>query len=278
MLTIVKKLILSSLGIGLVGLSTIAIAADDPDQNENWLKVRKMMFQDRPIKQMAKNVIQLWVPPRAEDAAVVPVMVRTKIDQTPERYIKNVWLMIDNNPSPVGVKFTMTPESGRADIETRVRVETYSPMRAVAEMNDGSLWMDTSTIIASGGCSAPAPKNMAAVKSNLGKMKVRVDDIIEKDKPAMAQLMIHHPNWSGLAMNDTEVQYVKQVNVYYADKLVMSADIDFTISENPNFRFYFLPKAQGELKAEIVDSADLRSETKLEISGTGLLPDQVVKQ
>ena len=272
----IKKLILSALGLSLMATPFVATAVD-PDQNENWLKVRKLMFQDREIHANATNVLQLWVPKQAEDAAVVPVLIRTKIDQTPERFIKNLWLMIDNNPSPVGVKFTMTPESGRADIETRVRVETNTPMRAVAEMNDGSLWMHTSTIIAAGGCSAPVMKNAAALK-NTGKIKFKVDDFIQKDRPALAQLMINHPNFSGLAMNEPESHFIKQVKVYYADKLVMSADVDFTISENPNFRFYFLPKENGELRAEVVDTADLRFESKLVVNDPDLAPSRVVKQ
>ena len=272
----IKKLLFSAMGFGLLSASITAMAAD-PDENENWLKVRKMMFQNREIHANATDVLQLWVPKQAEDAAVVPVMIRTKIDQTAERYIKNVWLMIDNNPSPVGVKFAMTPESGRADIETRVRVETYSPMRAIAEMNDGSLWMHTSTIIAAGGCSAAVMKTEAQLK-NMGKMKFKIDDFVEKDKPVLAQLMINHPNFSGLAMNEPDPHFIKQVNVYYANKLVMSADIDFTISENPNFRFYFVPKEKGELRAEIVDTADLRFETKLVVNDATLAPAQVVKQ
>ena len=277
MIKCIKNLIFSAVGLSLLAAPLVATAAADPDQNENWLKVRKMMFQDREIHANATDVLQLWVPKQAQDAAIVPVLIRTKIEQTPQRYIKNLWLMIDNNPSPVGVKFTMTPESGRADIETRVRVETYTPMRAIAELNDGSLWMHTSTIIAAGGCSAAVMKTEAQLK-NMGKMKFKIDDFVEKDKPVLAQLMINHPNFSGLAMNDPGSHFIKQVNVYYADKLVMSADIDFTISENPNFRFYFLPKEKGELRAEVVDTADLRFETKLVVNDATLAPAQVVKQ
>ena len=58
----------------------------------------------------------------------------------------------------------------------------------------------------------------------------------------------------------------------------MSADVDFTISENPNFRFYFLPNANGELRAEVVDTADLRFESKLVLNDPGLAPAQAVKQ
>ena len=59
---------------------------------------------------------------------------------------------------------------------------------------------------------------------------------------------------------------VREIRVHYGDKLVMSADLDFTISENPSFRFYFLPQAgKGELRAEFVDTADLRVEQALEV-------------
>jgi sulfur-oxidizing protein SoxY len=45
----------------------------------------------------------------------------------------------------------------------------------------------------------------------------------------------------------------------------MSADVDFTISENPNFRFYFVPRGDGDLKAEVVDSNDATFETSFAV-------------
>jgi len=56
----------------------------------------------------------------------------------------------------------------------------------------------------------------------------------------------------------TPPHFVRQVRITYGGQLVMSADVDFSISENPNLRFYFVPQAEGELKAEIIDSNDLR--------------------
>lgn len=250
-------------------------AAADPDQNENWLQVKKMMFGERHVEPKAKNVVQLWIAKRAEDASTVPVLVRAQFDQTADKYIKHLWIMIDNNPSPVGVKFSMTPETGRADIETRVRIEGYTPVRAVAELNDGSLWMDTSTINASGGCSAPIREG--ADLSQIGKMKFKFDQVeFTANQPVMAQLMIQHPNWSGLAQEAIisgdnpppkapQPQFVREVKVFYDAKPVLTAEVDFTISENPNFRFHFLPKRSGQLRAEVVDTADLRFEHKVAI-------------
>jgi len=53
--------------------------------------------------------------------------------------------VIDKNPSPLGAVFTLTPDSGRADIETRIRIEDYTWVRAIAEMQDGKLYMTMST-------------------------------------------------------------------------------------------------------------------------------------
>ena len=136
-------------------LGTAKVHAAEPDENANWLQLKPLLFGERPIQGHATDVLQLYVSQRADDAAVVPVMVRTYINQKPDRYIKHIYVIIDENPSPFGVKFTMTPQSGRADIETRVRMESSSPIRAIAEMNDGSLWMDSAMVFGAGGCSAP---------------------------------------------------------------------------------------------------------------------------
>jgi sulfur-oxidizing protein SoxY len=244
-------------------LIPLAASAADPDENANWLQLKPLLFGERTIQAHATDVLQLFVSQRAEDAAVVPVMVRTYVKQKPDRYIKHVYLIIDENPSPFGVKFTMTPQSGRADVETRVRMESSSPIRAIAEMNDGSLWMDSAMVFGAGGCSAPISGGEA--DTSLGRMRLTTDNMLsDAGEPVPAQLMIKHPQITGMSTNVIlEPHFVRQVNVYYADQLVMSADVDFTISENPVFRFYFVPESDGELRAEVVDSNDLRFEQRI---------------
>jgi sulfur-oxidizing protein SoxY len=248
--------------LALAVLLTVPLVAhaQAPDASPKWRALSYVLFGDREVHPEANDILQLFVRKRAESAAVVPVLIRARIDQTPERYIKHIYLVIDENPSPFGARFTLTPESGRADIETRVRLESSSPIRAVAELNDGTLWMQSAMVYGAGGCSAPIPGGRD--EENLGKMRLRVDNgFTSKGEPVAAQLMIQHPQYSGMATNATIApQFVRQVNVYYGDRLVMSADVDFTISENPSFRFYFLPTADGALRAEVVDSTGLRFE------------------
>ncbi len=233
-----------------------------PESSEIWQKVRTSLFKDRPIMAATADIVSLEAPVRADDAAVVPISIKTKLLQSGPRQIENIYLIIDNNPSPIAGVFHFTKLSGRADLETRVRVDEYTHVRAIAETSDGKLFMATKFVKASGGCSAPPAKDAQAALATLGKMKFRVEDDAPPGSPVLAQLMISHPNNSGLAMDQvsrlyTPSHFVREVRVSYRDRLVMSADVDFSISENPNFRFYFEPDGEGELKAEVADSHDL---------------------
>ena len=264
-----------ALAFAAVGLARAEDA--NPADGVVWKKVHASVFGNAPLE-AADAVVRLDTPKRAEDAAVVPLAIRAQFPQTRERYIEKIWLIIDNNPSPVAAVFQFTPESGRADIETRIRIEQYTHVRAIALTNDGKLYMAANYVKASGGCSAPAGKDAVAARASLGKMRLRVGDTVEKGRPAVAQLMISHPNDSGLAMDQITRSYatphfVRRVEVRYGGHLVMNADVDFSISENPNFRFYFVPEGEGELDARVVDNQDLEftARVKLDSARVGLV-------
>jgi sulfur-oxidizing protein SoxY len=267
--------------VAAAGLSAITppLAAqlksgDAPDASERWVQVRSSLFAGRKINDTASGVIQLDAPSRAEDAAIVPIAIRAAFPQSAERSIRKVWLVIDNNPSPIAAVFSYTLASGRADIETRVRIDEYTFVRAIAETSDGQLHMNTRFVKASGGCSAPPGKDPMAAKASLGQMRWRVEATPAARQPVLAQLMISHPNDSGMVMDQSTRQYtpphfVRRVDVTYGGQLVLSADLDFSISENPNLRFFFVPQGDGELKAEVVDTNELKFETAMALRTGG---------
>jgi sulfur-oxidizing protein SoxY len=151
-----------------------------------------------------------------------------------------------------------------------VRIDEYTFVRAIAETSDGRLLMRTRFVKASGGCSAPPGKDPQAALATLGRMRLRVDGDVVLGKPTLAQLMISHPNDSGMVMDQLTRQYtprrfVRTVNVAYAGEPVLSADLDFAISENPNLRFYFVPRGPGKLSVEVVDSAQAAWKSSLDV-------------
>ena len=244
-------------------------SGENPEASAIWQKVRASLFENRPIANAGDDMLALDAPSRAEDAAVVPIAMRARLPHTAASHVAKLYLVIDSNPSPISAIFSFTPQSGRADIETRVRVDEYSFVRAIAETNDGRLLMRTRFVKASGGCSAPPGKDPQAALAALGKIRLRVDGDVVLHKPTLVQLMISHPNDSGLVMDQTTRLYtpphfVRSVEVSYAGRPVLTADLDFAISENPHLRFRFRPgETAGELRAQVVDSDDLHFEQAL---------------
>lgn len=250
---------LSTLFLSLIVLA--AAAADDSasPNTEIWHKVRADLFGDRPIADdAASGRIVLEMPARAADAAVVPLAIRIRPSPN-DAPTKKLYVVIDRNPSPIAAILEFGEGSGSPDLETRVRIEEYTWVRVIAERSDGTLVLAQRFIKAAGGCSAPAGKSLAERLAGMGQMKWRIDPPADPSAPVSVQLMIRHPNNSGLAMDQLThlydpPYYVRNVRVTRGDELVFSADVDFSISENPAFRFTLRPGKGGALHARVTDS------------------------
>lgn len=274
-----REFIAAGVGLGLAARLALAGAPQGPGVEQSlevevWKGLRAGLFGDRPIALDADRVIGLETPYRAADAAAVPIVVRDRLDGADGRYIKRMWLLIDQNPTPVVGAFEFFPESGGADIETRVRVNDYTYVRAVAETSDGRLYMAANFVKASGGCSAPASKDPGAAAQSLGKMKLVVYPPARPGGAARAQLLIRHPNVTGMAMDQLtrlypQPHYVRKVEVRYREQPVMLAEVTFGIAENPSFHFNFRPADGGVLVARAEDTEDGHFEARAPVQAGG---------
>ena len=247
----------------LTALLTLTLLSPVPAVGEDearWDALRGMLFQDRPIHDGA-GVLTLDAPYRAHDAATVPIRVEPAFAQTAERHIRTVTLLIDENPLPLAGRFHFTPASGRAAFSTRVRVNAYTNIRAIAETNDGELYMAKSYVKATGGCSAPAGKDPDAALARLGKMKLRQSEALVPGEPNLAQLLVSHPNHTGMQMDQVSRHYVpayfvNNIEVRYGDEPVLTVESDISLSEDPSIHFYYTPEGPGELSVKVTDSRD----------------------
>ena len=242
----------------LLILSLIPLLSKAEGDDDSWNNVLKAQFFAGKSIEESDAVVSLDAPYRAEDPAIVPLKVSAKIPQTQDKYIKKIWLFVDKNPLPFVGEFEFFPESGKADLALRIRVNTYSNVRAIAETNDGKLTMTKKFVKASGGCSAPVGADLDEALKRQGKVKFRLDEGVQTGQPALTQLMISHPNLTGMQMDQMtrfirKSNFIDQLKVSFNGKPVLNAKIDIAISADPNFRFYFVPDKAGELKAEFTD-------------------------
>ena len=232
-------------------------SATHTDSSPEWEKLRATLFQARPIEAGA-DTVQLIVPLRAAYGASVPVKIVSKLAQTPELFVKRMTLLVDKNPSPVAAVLDLTVEVGQADFETRLRVDEYSHIRIISELSNGTLHMDSRYVKVSGGCSAPPNRDQL---HNLGKTVFKLPTEVKMNAPTTADVQVVHPNDTGFELNNITIMFipphfVRTLKVSYDDRKVFDAELDFSISENPSFRFNFVPHGAGLLKAEVEDSKE----------------------
>lgn len=263
-----------AVGVVLTGASPSYAGAPAP--NDPWPGLVQDIFNNRPMND-GSDVIGIEMPVRAEDAAIVPVTLRSKLPPGDGRHIVNITLVIDQNPAPMAAKFKLGPDANVSEISTRVRVNNYTDVHAVAELSDGQLYMARTYVKASGGCSAPAAKNVAEANARLGQMRYRPFGKAGEG-PASgireAQVMVGHPNNSGLQMDQLTQLYipaffVNELRLSQDDSLILSMEGGISISEDPNIRFTYASNGAKTLRAEANDTAGhvYQREWKVEASG-----------
>jgi sulfur-oxidizing protein SoxY len=250
----------AAMAVGTLTGATPAVAQQSPASSERiWTALKGDVFGDRQIL-ADTGLIRIEAPKRAQDAALVPVDIYIDPAKAPDG-IKSVTMIIDVNPAPVAATFQIGKDAGVTHLSTRVRVDDYSYLRAIAETQGGELHMSSTFVKASGGCSAPAVKNTDEALASMGQMKLRqfAPEATETagNAPEL-QLMIRHPNNSGL-QRDPLTQYfipahfVQKLSVSQGDRLLLAMEGGISISEDPNFRFDFTPGAGG-IKVEATDT------------------------
>lgn len=227
--------------IAILSFVATILLVSPASSEETWDDLSHTLFGERVLLD-GTGIIELDAPVRALDAAVVPVTIRMALPPGDARHVTNVTLVVDENPAPVAGTFTLGERAGVTEISTRLRVNAYSPVHAVAELSDGTLHVTEAFVKAAGGCSAPAVKDQDEAMANLGETRLRDFGSSGFDDKREAQVMIRHPNNSGFQRDPITLYYVPahfvdMVSVRQGDDVIFSMEGGISISEDPSFRF-----------------------------------------
>jgi sulfur-oxidizing protein SoxY len=249
-----RRVLLATMALGATNRSA---AAQAPAQQDAWPSLAEQIFNGRTIRD-GSAMLAIDAPSRAEDAALVPVTIRRLLPATEGHRLGGITLVIDQNPSPLAAVFTPGEASGLSQLSTRVRVDSYTNIHAVAELSDGQLYAVQRFVKAAGGCSAPAARQESD-SIPLGTMRFRQFPPGPGAERHEAQLMILHPNNSGMQMDQltrlyVPAHFVQTVRIWQGQDLLLTIESGISISENPSFRFDFRPNGATTFRAEMQDS------------------------
>ncbi len=97
--------------------------------------------------------VKLELPVIADNGNAVPLKVTVQSPMSADDYVKTIHLISDRNPMRHMAAFHFGPQSGRAELATRVRLAGSQTVTALAQMSDGTYWMDRARIqVALGAC------------------------------------------------------------------------------------------------------------------------------
>ncbi len=234
-----------------LGLSGVAAQADDSDaaaRQARWRDIEKVLFDGRTAAP-ADGLVALQAPDRAEDAALVPMTITLKDADK----VKELYLVIDDNPSPVAAHFTFGPAADPHVVKLRVRVNSYTDVHAVAVMTDGALLEDVKFVKASGGCSAPMGASAEEAMKGMGEIRLKFAGGAALGVPVEARLMVRHPNFNGMQMNQltqlyTPARFIDKIEVRDGGKLVFDLSTGISLATDPvlSFELHTAKGRQGE--------------------------------
>src|SRR5580704_2327630 len=213
-----------------------------------WEYMRPQLYGDRTIGVVDENFMSIEAPSNTPDPAATPLTLRFGREAAGK--IKQVRLIIDNNPSPLAATMDLKAGVPVDEIDVRVRIDRFTSVRAVAETNDGRLEMRSTWVNASGGCSAPSS---AAEGGMLGDIRFRASG----DDKAL-QISIRHPNNSGFQIDPRTgdaipPHFVSHIRLSAGGQTLMEADTGISLSENPTLRIASSKPLSSPLTVEATD-------------------------
>ncbi|WP_306144960.1 quinoprotein dehydrogenase-associated SoxYZ-like carrier [Roseibium sp. MMSF_3412] len=210
------------------------------------------------VPKPAQGILDLDAPYRAHDAATVPIVIHQSSANAPS--IGKALLIIDENPAPVAAELTFGAAMHPIDMEIRVRVNQYSNVRVVAETTDGPV-MAGRFVKASGGCSAPATKSPELAMSQMGQIRAKhfTPNVDKSTNRREAQIMIRHPNYSGLQRDQVtqlfiSAHFVNYIEVRQGEETLFTLEGGISLSENPVIRFQYTDNGTDDLVIRAEDT------------------------
>lgn len=222
-----------------------------------WSDIRGYILGDGVETADGASVFDVEAPYRAEDAATVPLAIR---QTDPAVRIDSARVVIDENPAPLAAEITFGPAMAPVDMELRVRVDQYSNVRVIAD-TDAGLLMNGGFVKASGGCSAPATKDPAKAMASMGQMRLKsfaAEGAMSVPRRE-AQIMVRHPNYSGLQRDPVThlfipAHFIDRLDVWQGDELLFTVTGGISLSENPVFRFSYSDNGAPALRVVARDT------------------------
>ncbi len=246
----------------------------------SWPDLRSELYGERFLG-VSDDVISIDVPYRTTNDARTGVTVRMA---APEGHtFKAFQLILDENPMPVSAQLAFARPLAGFEFSATMRVNGPTPVHAVAELENGQLFMAESFIKTSGqgACAAPPGTDPVEALETLGQMELVVRPLNDTaslvrhlrnggSSDLALDVEISHPSHSGMQRDQVSLLYIParyvdtlEIELNGAPFATMTGSI--SLSENPQVTFS-VPSGTRRVRAKLTDSDGTVSEAERDLT------------
>jgi sulfur-oxidizing protein SoxY len=91
--------------------------------------------------------VKLILPELAENGNSVPLKVSVESPMTAADHVATIYIFSEKNPVSNVVRFHLGPRSGKATVQTSIRLAASQQITAIAKMSDGTLWSGVASVV-----------------------------------------------------------------------------------------------------------------------------------
>lgn len=246
---------------------TAMLAGPAMAQAAPWSRLgeaRKLIGDATPVT----TGLTMDLPLLSEDGSSVPLTVTADSPMTADDHIVSIALFASRNPSAEIAEFRFTPLAGRAQLQTRVRLNETQTVIAVARTSKGIVHATSRDIrITTSGCLMRAGGSESA-----GEMqpRVRAPARGRRGEPVEILTLISHPMETGLREAPGGGMVPERIIRSFVARLggetVIEATFHRSLGANPYLRFFVRPQASGTLAMTWTEDSGRTAEAKADIA------------
>ena len=201
----------------------------------------------------------LDLPSHSDTGTSVPLTVGMERGLSTDDIPRAIHVLADGNPRPNIVSAWFTPRCGRAELSTRIRLESAQTVTAIAEMPDGSVWRaDKELTVNFGACADVGSGTPAEIRDFKPVSRVSVPKKAQRGEVVTIRALISHPMETGLRLDAfnlwVPLRIVEEFNCSFGGEQILRVRPYPAIATNPYFSFYARAEESGVFAFSWVDT------------------------
>lgn len=252
-LCIGQKGVLRRRTILAAGLSmiTLRVRADDED-------VMRAIEEDFGDVGLQPGKIEIAMPEFSDSGSSVPMDIFVPCDMTEKDYPREVRVYAPRNPRPRVIALYFTPACGEARMSTRVRLDSFQDVVAIAEMSDGQVFEAIRNVNVTYGACEAAVANDQFPPGWAPSMRVAVPQSVAAGEIFTVRTIINHPMETGLRRDNSglpvPIRIAERFTCRVKGTVVFRAELKPAISANPYISFSLQLTETAQLDFEWIDT------------------------